>query len=220
MTRSALSFDFALSEIIYKKSLDDRTTNVFVYGEPRIGKSVYCIKVLKELCRARGFPDDYWKKLVLFKPKMLIEAIKYIRVSKEKAPGLILDDFGLWGFAWDWTDPDLKSAIKILQVAGTLTDTAMITAPSTQMAVKKVLTLEGMLVGKVVKSTGNPLQNDLRSITLYRNGLAPWGKRYINTACEDNFSVKLSDEDYAFYKPMREAYVDDARKQMELALRG
>ena len=219
MSIERLEEEFALTSIIHSKSLDDRTTNVFIYGEPRIGKTVYAMKSIKQLCELRHFPPEAWKRFILFGPRMLISLARELRQTGTKAPGICLDDFGLWGFAWDWTDPELKSVIKLLQVAGTLTDSTFITAPSTSVVVKKVLTLEGILVGKVIKARANYNVKDQRSITLYRNSISPTGKRYINTVCEDRFSVRLPDGDYRWYKPLRESYIDEARKQMEKSLR-
>lgn len=220
---------FGLSYLVSKKARYDRTTNVLIYGEPRIGKSVYAIKILKELCRHRGMEEpDYWRRFVIWDLRDLPPLIREIRNSGKKAPGIVLDDFGVSAFAWNWRAPQVEAAMKMLEVAGTMTDALMMTSPSVQMVVKKALTLEGILIGKVVKLTddeGSKNPNSifqhayLRRISLYRNALMPWNKRYNNEVVEDTFSVILERRDYDWYKPVRESYLDKIREELERSIK-
>lgn len=216
-----------LSLLVIKKAKYDRTTNVLIYGEPRIGKSVYAIKVLKELCRYKGIQDpDYWRRFMIWDLKDLPPLIKEIRSSGKKAPGIVLDDFGVSAFAWNWRAPKVEAAMKMLETAGTLTDVMIMTSPSVQMVVKKALTLEGILIGKVVKRTDDiGAEGDsakahpfLRQVRLYRNSLMPWNKRYNSEAVSDTFSVRLDQRDYDWYKPVRESYLDRIREELERSI--
>jgi len=220
---------FGLTELVAQKAKYDRTTNVLIYGEPRIGKSVIAIKYLQKRCRQKGIADpDYWRRFVIWDLENLPPLIKEIQASGQKAPGIILDDFGVSAFAWNWRSAKVEAAMKMLEVAGTLTDMLIMTSPSVQMVVKKALTLEGILVGKVVKLTDDdgPKSNltkyshpYMRRVSLYRNVLMPWNKRYNNEVVEDTFSVMLDQRDYDWYKPVRESYLDKIREELERSIK-
>jgi hypothetical protein len=226
--RQMEDLDFALSSLIAKMHVYDRTKNVLLYGEPRIGKSSYVIQVLMELCskldlytpnekalliqlaRIRGIPDpeNNWPRVfIVFKPEHFIQLIQFLLTTDIKAIMIIWDDAGLWLFALDWNDPKIKGAMKFMQVSGTVTSGLCLTTPSMGFVLKKVTQLEGILIGKVVKRS---TAWDSRLAKLYKNVLQPWGKRYNPPELEDEFSVMLPNDLYRWYEPIRKAYVKEA----------
>lgn len=222
---------FALSEYIYKRYMGFQTVLGIGYGEPRVGKSSYFIQVQKDLFKhydkmiprndrlrlidfasTQNIKDreiNYWRIFVVFKPEHFIELVKYLMRYGIRSVLLIWDDAGLWMFALDWNDPKVKSALKFLQVCGTVTGAMFMTTPSIKMILKKVFEIEGIHVTKVIRNT-NLRNPNLRDAKTYRNSLAPWGKRFLKQTTEDAFSVMLPDEDYSWYKPLRDSYLNEA----------
>lgn len=225
------NLSFALSEYIYKRYVAFQTVLGIGYGEPRVGKSSYFIQVQKDLFRhydkmipridRKAFIDyastmnikepemNYWRIFIVFKPEHFIELVKYLMRHQCRAILLIWDDAGLWMFALDWNDPKVKSALKFLQVCGTVTGSMIMTTPSIKMILKKVFEIEGIHVTKVIRASDLTKPNK-RNAKTYRNSLAPWGKRFLRNVTDDDFNVMLPEEDYRWYKPLRESYLAEA----------
>jgi len=193
-----------LTEYIEKMYRMGRTTNMILYGEPRIGKSVYCIKVLKQLYPAKG----EWKKHVVFRPQQFIAYMNQRLMTGTKSKGVVWDDAGLWLFALDWNDPRVKAVMKLMQVSGVATAWLAMTTPAVSMIIKKALNIEGILVGKVMKQSGK--SDTQRTVKIYKNSIAAWGKRYVKQIMEDSYNVMLDNEDYNYYFPMRQQYLQEA----------
>ena len=225
------NFKFALSEYIYRRYVGFQTVLGIGYGEPRVGKSSYFIQVQKDLfsyydshippidrrllidfASTQNIKDpeiNYWRIFVVFKPEQFIEIVRYLMRHMLRSVLLIWDDAGLWMFALDWNDPKVKSALKFLQVCGTVTGAMFMTTPSIKMILKKVFEIEGIHVTKVVRNTD--AKNPHRRLSkTYRNSLAPWGKRFLKQVTEDQYSVMLPDVDYKWYKPLRDSYLAEA----------
>lgn len=201
----------ALTEYIEKMYRMGRTTNMVLYGEPRIGKSVYCIKVLKQL-----YPDkNEWKNHIVFRPQQFIEYMNQRLMTGSKSKGLVWDDAGLWLFALDWNDPRVKAVMKLLQVSGVATAWLAMTTPAVSMIIKKALNIEGILVGKVMKQSGK--SDTQRTVKIYKNSIAAWGKRYVKQIMEDSYNVMLDNEDYNYYFPMRQEYLQEALNMLSNA---
>lgn len=215
----------ALTAYILDKFRTGRTANVLIYGEPRIGKSVYAIKTLKEIYATWGHPAeldpyfiykgaDEWKNWIVYRPEQFVKVFALLLKFGIKVPSVVWDDAGLWLFALDWNDPRIKAVLKMLQVSGVATGSLIFTTPAVSMILKKILNIEGILVGKVVKATG---KRDYRMAKIYKNALTPWGKRYVKQVIEDKFNVMLSKADYDYYAPVRMTYLQDALKLMSRA---
>lgn len=208
------------------------------YGEPRVGKSSYFIQVGKDLFdyydshivpgdrrllidyastqRIKDPEVNYWRVFIVFKPEHFIDLISYLMRHQIRAVNVVWDDAGLWMFALDWNDPKVKSALKFLQVCGTATGAMFMTTPSIKMILKKVFEIEGIHVTKVIRNT-TVKQPNRRLATTYRNSMTPWGKRFLKNVIEDDYSVMLPDDDYKWYKPLRDMYLDEALKMLSEA---
>jgi hypothetical protein len=191
-----------------------RTTNLIVYGEPRIGKSIYTIKVTKELYADNPNPDE-WRNHYVFRPEQFISYMNERLTTGQKSLITTWDDAGLWLFALDWNDPRVKAVMKLLQVSGVATSALVFTTPAVSMIIKKVLNIEGILVGKVVKQSGK--SDTQRTVKIYKNSIAAWGKRYVKQIMEDSFNVMLEPHDYNYYFPQRMTYLHEALEMLSNA---
>ena len=216
---------FALTEYCRRMWLGGRTANLLIYGEPRIGKSVYAIKSLKEVYAEWRHPaaldpylkwsgQDEWRNWIVYRPEQFVSLFALLLQFQVKAPMVVWDDAGLWLFALDWSDPRIKAVLKMLQVSGVATGALVFTTPAVSMILKKVLNIEGIIVGKVVKAEKD---RDKRLVKLYKNALTPWGKRYVKQIIEDKFNVMLEQRDYDWYAPVRMSYLEDALRLMSKA---
>jgi hypothetical protein len=205
--------------------LTGRTANVLIYGEPRIGKSVYAIKTLKATYKTWRHPasldpylpwkgEDEWRNFIVYRPEQFVSLFALLLQFGIKVPMVVWDDAGLWLFALDWSDPRIKAVLKMLQVSGVATGALIFTTPAVSMILKKILNIEGIIVGKVVKASHD---RDSRLCKLYKNALTPWGKRYVKQKIEDKFNVMLEQRDYDWYAPVRMSYLEDALKLMSRA---
>lgn len=203
-----------------------------------MGKSSYFIQVEKDLFRhydkmissrerqlltdyastqnIKNHEVNYWRVFIVFKPEQFIELIRYLMQNGIRAVLIIWDDAGIWMFALDWNDPKVRSALKFLQVCGTVTGALFMTTPSIRMILKKVFEIEGIHVTKVTRNTDKDHPHN-RIAKTYRNSLAPWGKRFLKEVARDEYSVMLPDEDYSWYKPLRDSYLDEALRMLSEA---
>jgi len=104
-----------------------------------------------------------------------------------------------------------------MSTARTFTRAMIFTSPAVDMVLKKILRLEGMLIGKVIQTRKQGGGHIDRQITLYKNSLTPWGKRYVNPIIEDVFHHRISDPDYTWYQPRKKGYLDTSLNDMARA---
>ena len=126
------------------------------------------------------------------------------------------DDAGLWLYALDWNDARVKSVVKFLNVLRTVMGGLIMTTPAVDMIVSKIPHIEGMRIAKTTRAPGFK-DRDMRILQAYRNTFMPWGKRYVKVDWQDPFNVMLSEEDYAWYSPIRSRYAKEAIALMRKA---
>lgn len=204
----------ALAKEIQSAYEKNQSRQVVIYGETGVGKSVYAIKVLKQLYDDPQHPEE-WKQYIVFTPEQFITLVTKLLREKRRAKCIVWDDAGYWLFALDWNDPKVKAAMKMFQVSRTVTAAIIFTTPAVQMIIKKIQAFEGIRIGKVMKRTSG--DSNLRLCKVYRNTIAAFGKRYVKQKYEDDFSVMLPDGDYNWYAPIRERYLEDATELMKKA---
>lgn len=193
-----------LASMINRWYYHDEFKPVIVYGQMRIGKSSYALKVAREV-----YGDwETVKKYVVYTPQEFLD--KCLNTTFKK-PLLIWDDAGLWLFAYDYIrDPLLPAIIKYLNVAGTQWATIIFTTPTTQMLVKRIRTLPHTVTIKIIKNKdeGN---KKLRIARAYVRWVSPDTKRHgVRKIFEDHFDAMLPNDFYNWYYPMRQKYVNVA----------
>lgn len=203
----------ALAKEIAEAYGKNQSRQIIIYGETGVGKSVYAIKILKQLYNDQKYPEE-WKSYIVFTPEQFITLVTKLLREGRRAKCIVWDDAGYWLFALDWNDPKVKAAMKMFQVSRTVTAAIIFTTPAVQMILKKIQSFEGVRIGKVMKRTKG---GNLRLCKVYRNTIAAFGKRYVKQKYEDQFSVMLPDQDFHWYSPIREKYLEDAMALMKKA---
>ena len=224
----------ALARWIVKAYRYDDFILAILHGTPRIGKSAYGIKVMGQVINY-FFGEDIYKltgstglrrapiceKYMGWDPTEIVET--WLDIF-ERIPGFIWDDAGYWLFSLNWTDPLLISIQQYMNVIGTDMNTLMLTTPDPNWILSKIATMPGTIRIKIIKRRGG--DSDADSIRFARRavGYRPWvspdlKSKGVNKVLMDDFSCKLPDEFYRWYKPTRERYARVAKLAMRAALK-
>jgi len=193
-----------LAGMIKKWYYSDEFKPVIVYGQMRIGKSAYALKVAREVYGDWEIVKDF----IVFKPEEFLEKCMETR---HKEPLLIWDDAGLWLFAYDYMrNPLLPAIIKYLNVAGTQWASIIFTTPTTQMLVKRIRSLPHTITVKIIKNK-DECRKKLRIARGYVRWVSPDTKKHgVRKIFEDHYDAMLPQDFYDWYKPLRQKYVNTA----------
>ena len=192
-----------LRKLIETNYYRDQFGLFIVYGQQRIGKSIYSILAMKEV-------GVDWRDHLFFRPEEFLARIRKAYYERERIKVLCIDDAGFGLMGYNWHKPFVKAFIKFLNVAGTVLSNLILTTPNPQMLVKKITALDAIFV-KVVKD-GTPGENSpyLRRAKGYRNIMLPSGCRRVKLIYEDRFKAYLPDDEYKEYLEYRYGYVGDS----------
>jgi hypothetical protein len=217
----------ALARLIVKSYLNDDFHPIIVYGDLRIGKSVYTTKALEQAL-------DYlfgWKlnptRLRRFMGWNPEENVESWLNEEERMPCYIWDDAGYWLHSLNWSDPTLISIQKYMNVVGTDYNVLIFTTPDPTWILSKIANMSGMIRVKIIKRSGSA---NITQLTEYRRfarrgiGYKPWKspdlkRGGVNKILDDEFSCKMSDELYSWYRPIRLSYAKTAKLEIMKNLR-
>lgn len=213
--------------------LDD--FNLFIiHGTPRIGKSAYAIKAMGQaidylwgediftITGSTGFRRaPICQKYMGWDPAEVVET--WIDITK-RIPNYTWDDAGYWLFSLNWTDPLLISVQQYMNVVGTDMNSMLLTTPDPGWILSKIATMPGAMRIKIIKRRGGRSDSDSNVFSRRALGYVPW--KYpdlkgggVNKKLEDDFSCKLPEEFYKWYKPTREKYALRAKLAMREELK-
>lgn len=196
-----------LSKIIEQNYYRDQFKLVIIYGEQRIGKSIYAILAMKEV-------GVDWREALFFRPEEFLAKIKDAYYKRRRLKVLCIDDAGFGLFAYNWNKPFVKAFVKFINVAGSLMGTLILTTPNPQMLVRKLTALDAIFV-KVMRD-GTPGENSpfRRLAKGYRNIMLPSGQRMVKLIYEDRFKAYLPDEEFREYYEYRYGYMGDSMDEL------
>lgn len=136
-----------------------------------------------------------------------------------RIPNFTWDDAGYWLFSLNWTDPLLIAVQRYMNVVGTDINNLMLTTPDPTWILSKIATMPGCMRIRIIKRRGGSGDSDSVLYSRRALGYVPW--KYpdlkgggVNKKLEDDFSCKLPDEFYKWYKPTRERYAKMAKLAM------
>lgn len=224
----------ALARWIVKAFRLDDFNLFIIHGTPRIGKSAYAVKAMGQVIDYLWGEDIYkitgstgfrraplCEKYLGWDPNIIVDIWLDI---KERIPQFTWDDAGYWLFSLNWTDPLLISVQKYMNVVGTDINNLMMTTPDPEWILSKIASMPGTMRIKIIKRDGGRGDSDSRVFSRRALGYVPW--KYpdlkgggVNKKIEDDFSCKLPDEFYKWYKPTREFYAQAAKLEMKEELR-
>ena len=201
---------------------------VIIYGTPRVGKSVYALKVMFQVYDfIKGW--DKWRvyeECMGWHPEQVISDWFDI---KEKIPAYCWDDAGCWLFTLKWNDPLLVEVQRYMNVLGTDIQCLMLTTPTPEWILSKIGQMPGAYWVKITKrdGAGGRYLGRLPDSRRYaRRATAYWPfktpdlkSRRVKKRFYDEFSCKLDDDMYAHYNPTRQKYAEMVRVAMKDALK-
>ena len=223
----------ALARWIVKAFRYDDFNLFIIHGTPRIGKSTYAIKAMGQAVDYL-YGEDIFKitgssgygrapvcqRYMGWDPSENVET--WLDIIK-RIPNFTWDDAGYWLFSLNWTDPLLIAVQQYMNVVGTDMNNLLLTTPDPSWILSKIATMPGTMRIKIIKRRGG--RGDSDSILYSRRalGYVPW--KYpdmkaggVNKKLEDDFSCKLPEEFYKWYKPTREKYARAAKLAMRAEL--
>ena len=209
----------ALARLICNAYLRDDFILVIIYGNLRMGKSAYAMKVLGQVydyLKDRPLTIDLIDRYLGWNPVEVIDA--WLAIER-RIPMYIWDDAGYWLFSMNWHDPLLLAIQKYMNVIGTDMNCLMLTTPDPTWILSKVINMPGTIRVKVIKrySSHRNAPSDLyaRQARGYKPYRSPDLKKTgVNRILTDDFSCYIPDDIYAFYYPKREYYARMAKLQI------
>lgn len=200
----------ALADEMRQWYIDDEFKIVIIYGEQRMGKSVYALKSMGQLY------DYFWG--IPLSPKLVDlamgwspwEVVDSLLKIKKKIPGYIWDDAGYWLWALDWNDPVLKAFMKYLNVIGTDMACLQLTTPDPRWILKKITQQPSARTIKLTKRGNSRWKRIAKGYQPYV--LPDLSTTRVRSWLEDEFSCKCPQVTYDYYKPKREGYAHQAKE--------
>jgi len=209
----------ALARMIVRAYLNDDFILIIIYGNLRMGKSAYALKVLGQVydyLKGRPLSIDLIDKYLGWDPLEVLDDWSSI---KKRLPLYVWDDAGYWLYSLDWYDPLLIAISKYFNVIGTDMNSLILTTPDPTWILPKVLNMPGTIRVKVTKRYGGisdaPSVRYGRQAVGYRPYRSPDLKKTgVNRIFTDDFSCYIPDEIYSFYLPKREHYAQRAKENV------
>ena len=223
----------ALARWIVKAFRYDDFNLFIIHGTPRIGKSTYAIKAMGQAVDYL-YGEDIFKitgssgyrqapvcqRYMGWDPMENVE--RWLDIIT-RIPNFTWDDAGYWLFSLNWTDPLLIAVQRYMNVVGTDINNLMLTTPDPTWILSKIATMPGCMRIRIIKRDGGSTDFDSKLYSRRALGYVPW--KYpdlkgggVNKKLEDDFSCKLPDEFYKWYKPTRERYAKMAKLAMRAEL--
>lgn len=214
----------ALARMIVKAYNNDDFLPIIVEGGLRRGKSAYVIKVMMQVREYLGQkPLSRWnlRSVMGWEPRDVIET--WLLKGPVKEPVFCWDDAGVWLNNCRWNDPLLLTISEYLNLVGTDYGCLILTTPKAGWVLSKINAIPELIRIKIRKSRGtdNIDGNDEESTRFARQavGYKPWRspdlkQHGVNKVLIDDYSCKIPDDIYSYYKPLREGYNVKVKKRM------
>ncbi|MFN3532423.1 MAG: hypothetical protein ACK41Q_07925 [Candidatus Brocadia sp.] len=163
-------------------------------------------------CVKQVDPDNYRQRFI-FPPRQFVDTVSWLKSNRLRIPALVWDDMGFWMYTLDYNDPFVKSAVKFL-LARTVVSCIIGTTTSMKMLTSSVRNMDALTV-KVVAARDNPYTSLAKG---YRTSLQPNLMRLVKTVFEDEYPRYMEEDDYRWYRPVRDGYVNEAIRLMQESL--
>ncbi len=203
-----------------QKIIDGEYTPCIVFGMPRIGKTIYCMKVGFRVCKIshpEWTDEQCWQYVfdhMFFKLNDVIDFFDKINKSniQEKVLFVIIDDAGI-SMGSSLFFEDRYQAIlmkKILDVAGTATKALILNSPNPEELLKTIKKAENYRI-KITKANSEYE----RKARIYKMILLPSGTQNVRKIHDDFYSILLPDAVYKRYVPIRKQYFTEGINNMK-----
>jgi len=205
-----------------------------VEGRRGIGKSAYCLKVMKEVYQSlyKITDDEAYAmslKYTLYEIEDIVRVLKEARIKKEKIPVITWDDAGVHGSSLQWfinmsQVHELKAITDTIRTAVT---GFIINCTDKGGLLAHLRNYDDYIV-EIIKAQpggGNTFKKEDGTTSIYKSyervarGYSlfkiPSGKRMVKKQFEDEYSCYIPNKHYEIYMKKRELYLDKSIKHME-----
>ncbi len=195
---------FILAKMIKAAIRQDGFVGAIIYGNQGYGKSVYALKTAFQVYRDW---DIVFSNLV-FRLEDLYDKLLSAITNRKPIQVLIWDDAGVHGNKYKWFDPKGQSLAKDMQmlidVIRTGVKSLLITTPQPNELLRVFRGYDWYYI-KITKMG----DKNNRQATLYRQSVMPNGNIIVRKIGIDRYNVRLPDEIYDWYKPIRESFFQE-----------
>lgn len=214
----------ALARRICSAFLKDDFMLVIIYGELRMGKSAYALKVLGQVydyLKDTPLSVDLVDRYLGWHPTEVID--DWFDIEK-RIPMYIWDDAGYWLFSLKWHDRLMVAIQQYMNVIGTDMNCLVLTTPDPTWILGKIVGMPGTIRVKVYKRMGGISDAPSKLYARHARGYKPYRspdlkKTGVNRILDDDFSCYIPDDVYSFYFPKREKYTRMAKLEIRRVLR-
>jgi len=189
-----------------------------VEGKRGVGKSSYCIKVMKEIYQSIYDCNDdkayeYALKYIVFKLDDLIGLVRQARVKQQMIPVLTWDDAGVHGSNLQWFI-NMHGVQHLRAVTDTIRTGVtgfVLNCPDKTGLLKNLRNYDDLTV-QIIKSRGTTgkYNSYSRIARGYNQFKLPSGTVRIYKNFEDDYSCHLPNHIYEQYNTTRQSYLDEA----------
>lgn len=195
-----------LASRIVREIESDGFLGAICYGKLRAGKSLYTIKVVRDVLTLVGLRNDYnyiISELLFFDVMELIGILKTSNYSSKRV-ALIWDDAGVYGSSYLWfTDKKLYMALgRVLQVMASRLYSLLASTPKPEFVLKPFRNVDNYIiyVKKIDRLYSKAIGYELEYL--------PSGKLVVRKSFEDIFKRRIDPKAYSKYLEKRDSYVD------------
>lgn len=212
-----------LARLIINAWFNDDFLLAIIYGNLRIGKSAYALKVMQQVYDYLFGYDRFevFERFMGWEPTEVIERWASLRKA---IPCYTWDDAGCWLFTLRWNDPMLVEVQRYFNVIATDIKCVILTTPTPEWILSKIGGMPGAYWIKITKRDGGTRYLDTlpdsrrfsRLATAYYPFKTPDLKtRKVRKRFYDEFSCKLNDKLYNQYYPVRQRYAQLVRQALK-----
>ena len=188
-----------------------------VEGRRGVGKSSYCIKIMKEVYKeyygcSESKAYEHALKHVMFNIDDIIPVLKNARKNNEMIPVLCWDDAGVHGSSMQWfIDMHKINILKAMfDTVRSATTGLLLNCPDRGGLLKMLRSYDDYVV--TISIVDTPYERSARGYNIYK---LPSGMRRVYKNFEDRYSCYLPKKVYNDYMVMRNSYLDKAVAVME-----
>jgi len=201
-----------LGWIIYRKNVEGGFTVATLYGNQGAGKSVYSIKVARDVLLRLGQEADYKTIIKRYMVFLVTDVIRKIRSGswRNRIPILIWDDAGVHGDAVLFRiDPlTAKYLSDVFRTARTRVAAVVMSSPDSDDILKRIRAGTDKYIVYIEEA-----DSKWSIAHIYKVKKLPSGTLRIHKVAEEEFRRYLPV--YEFYLEYRDRYVDEALDRLE-----
>jgi hypothetical protein len=193
-------------------------TSAVVTGERRVGKTMYCLQTVYQICRYKGMSEEEaWKTAldsIIFTMKDFVKILK-THNYKNRRDFIIWDDAGVnaSGLLYRYNMDNAAILKALMDTVGTRVRLLMLTTPDFEGLMKFLRRYQDYLVFIEPYYLTYGVYGRLATVVkpYRRKNLARgWAK-----AWRDEYKVTIDDEVYSKYQKIRDNYADIIIKELE-----